>query len=313
MVDLLRILVEQRESQRVGAGLHGELEIGGDVIAHIDQADGFAVYGHFDFRDAVVVGNAAATLHLERVHAVEREIMTNGQTAGGSQRNVFRHRRVPVCGCRGADGGVAYGQAADLRRRGDIAVHQRRRYAQHVGHVVETLGRVVGGEERRDVNIQREQIANRVAVLVAVQTMERGRSRIGMRGSRAVELSFEGRREGIERGAIRPRRACRRHHAGADLPDHLLPRLRRCRAFGGAVWIELLENQIPCFQALVVARNAVLIQQGGFLRSRNFGVSRRYGDRDDPGDGNQPHWGDVASFCSNATVLDFRSGGLPAR
>ena len=79
------------------------------------------------------------------------------------------------------------------------------------------------------------------------------------------------------------------------------------------VWVELLENEIPGFQALVVARHAVLIEQGGFLRSRNPGVSRRYGDRDDPGDGNQPHWGDVASFCSSATVLDFRSGGLPAR
>ena len=184
--------------------------------------------------------------------------MTNRQAAGSSQRQIFRGRRGSISRSGRADRSVAHGQAADLGGGRDVAVHERRRYTQHVGHVVEALGGIVGGKQRADVHIQSQQVANRVAVLVAIQAMERGRAGIGMRGRGAVELRFEARGEGIERSAIRPRRARRRHHAGANLADHFFP------GFGvdSAAWrrVKFLENQIAGLQPLAVAGDAVLTE-----------------------------------------------------
>ena len=47
---------------------------------------------------------------------------------------------------------VANRQAAHLHRRGEIAVDERRRCTQHVGHVVEARGRAVYGKKRRRVD-----------------------------------------------------------------------------------------------------------------------------------------------------------------
>ena len=86
--------------------------------------------------------------------------------------------RRGVGGDAGADRRIADRQAADLRRRRHVGLHQRRRHAQHVGDVVEAVARIVAGEQRRGVDRQIEQIANGVGVFGAVEPMERGRARV---------------------------------------------------------------------------------------------------------------------------------------
>ena len=84
-------------------------------------------------------------------------------------------RRRDTSICDGRQRAVADRQAADLHRRGDVALNQRRRHGERLGDVVEALARAVGRQQRVHVDVEREQIADRVGVLGAVQPMQRRR------------------------------------------------------------------------------------------------------------------------------------------
>ena len=91
---------------------------------------------------------------------------------------VLRQRRPSIV--TGIDVGgivaIADRQAADLLRRRQIALEQRRRDLQHVGDVVEAVARIVGRQQRRDVDVgdvERQQVAHGVLVFGAVQPVER--------------------------------------------------------------------------------------------------------------------------------------------
>ena len=86
-------------------------------------------------------------------------------------------------------------------------------------------GRVVRRQQRADVDVERQQIANGVRVLGAVQAMQRRRAGIEAPRGRAIERGFERRRERLARRGRRLRRALGRHHAGAQLAHDLLPDL----------------------------------------------------------------------------------------
>ena len=113
--------------------------------------------------------------------------------------------------------------AADLRGRRDVALDQRGRHAQHVGDVVEAGGRIVRRQQRADVDVECEQIANR-----------RSRTRRDSGGAapaRRIELTCRQHdrarprapRECLTRRRGRLRRAVRRHHPGAQLAHDFLP------------------------------------------------------------------------------------------
>ena len=67
--------------------------------------------------------------------------------------------------------GIADRQRADALRRGEIPLEQQRRRPQRRGDVVEAEVAAVARQQRGDVDVERQQIANRVAVLGAVQPM----------------------------------------------------------------------------------------------------------------------------------------------
>ena len=73
---------------------------------------------------------------------------------------------------------IADREPADLARRAQVALEQRRRERLHVGDVVEALAERVGRQERGDVDVEREQIVHGARVLGAVQTLERPPARI---------------------------------------------------------------------------------------------------------------------------------------
>ena len=77
--------------------------------------------------------------------------------------------------------GVADGQRADAIGGDEIALEQRRRRAQQIGDVVEAERRVVGRQQRRDVDVEREQVAHRVRVLAAIETPDERPAGIGRR------------------------------------------------------------------------------------------------------------------------------------
>ena len=121
----------------------------------------------------------AIELDLEDVLAVERKRVAHeqcrrrcraaglrcaGSATGPGERG--------TCRCPAPMSGSPTASALIFLRRRQIALLQRRRDAEHVGDIVEAVGRIVGRQQRRDVDVEREQIANRVGVFGAVEAME---------------------------------------------------------------------------------------------------------------------------------------------
>ena len=106
-------------------------------------------------------------LGLDHVLAVERKRVANQRAAARAERqsiDVPGLRQVEPDAMRlvgGRAGRIADGRGADLLGGGDVAFEQHRRDAQHVGHVVEAEARVVGRQQRRRVDVERQQIADR--------------------------------------------------------------------------------------------------------------------------------------------------------
>jgi len=167
---------------------------------------------------------------VEPILGVEREVVRDRDAADRSERQALDMSGLRLISRHGvrlrADRGrrVSDGQCAHAVRRREIALEQRRREDEQIAYVVESERRVVRGQKRRDVDLEIEQIANRVRVLCAVQPLERRCARIGL--GRRVERRLEPAREAFVGRRGRPRRVRRRHRASPQLPDDALPDLR---------------------------------------------------------------------------------------
>ena len=122
-----------------------------------------------------VAHDVAAQEDREVVARVEREVVLDEQAAARAERQSFDVLALCEIG-RSAERrddrrrfGVADREARDLRRRRQVLLEQRRRHAQHVRDVVEAVAFVVGRQELGRVDLEAEQVADRVAVLGAVQ------------------------------------------------------------------------------------------------------------------------------------------------
>ena len=82
-----------------------------------------------------------------------------------------RSGRMRIVSPPGERPGTADGQPADLLRRGDVAVQERRREVAH-RHVVEPVAGLVRRQQRRGVDVERQQVADRVLVLGPVEPAE---------------------------------------------------------------------------------------------------------------------------------------------
>src|SRR5262249_8947960 len=112
-------------------------------------------------------------------------------------------------------------------------------------------------QQRLDVDVDAEQIADGVVVFHSIETMDRGNATgIRLRVPCAIDVALEPGRDGVVRRAIRTWAAGRRHRAGAQLRDHLLPRL--------CVWswrreIQALEIEPAGAKLRAVAADAVTV------------------------------------------------------
>ena len=138
-------------------------------------------------------------------------------------RQILRHAIGVAAGPRRA---IADGERADRAGRREIALLQRRRHAQHVRDVVEAVGRVVGRQQRRRIDVEASR--SRMAFWYSARFSRCSSGRPGNRAAPRRRDPGSARAPRHERCIVASsgRRApLRRHHARSQLADHLLPHL----------------------------------------------------------------------------------------
>ena len=155
---------------------------------------------------------------------------------------------------------------------------------QDIREVVEAAVRgLVSGQQRPDVEaprIEREQVADGVAVLRAIQAMDGvAPARIWIRRPRPIDCGLQRAGHCVVGRRIGTRQAGRRHRAGPKLRDHPLPDVRVGVRPGD---VQTVERQSGSPEPLVVAGDAVGIEERPG-RGRGRGGLRLHG-RDTAGD-----------------------------
>ena len=196
---------------------------------------------------------------------VGREVMTHRRAAARAERQRLAHPVALEQRLRHAVGldrrpnhAAANRQLADLAGGGHVALQERRRQREHIGDVVEAVARIVGRQERSNVDFEREQIAHRVGVFGAVQPMNDRASWIRVRGAVRVERRFDPFGDRVIRWTIRPRHPHRRHGAAAQPGRNFFQRARVRRDVGQ---VQRVERQIRRRALLVVAADAIPIER----------------------------------------------------
>ncbi len=161
--------------------------------------------------------------------------------SGGEAERIAARRAAPAA--RGEAGDLLGGREGALEEGGGEGAG---------GGAVEPVGRLVGREERRRVDLEAEQIADRVLVLEARQAADGvGRPRAGREGVEGALEAPEHRRVGLLGG---PRLPGRGHLPGAEAADDLFP---GARVEAGLVLEDRLE-----VQAGLGAVGAVAVEAG---------------------------------------------------
>src|SRR5690606_7232598 len=100
-----------------------------------------------------------------------------------------------------------------------------RRYLEHVRDVIETIALVVLRQQRIDVDVEREQVGDRVLVFGAVETMQRDLTWIRRFRRRIVERGLEPRYPFAALLGAGLRISRRRHLRTAELANYVLEHL----------------------------------------------------------------------------------------
>ena len=145
------------------------------------------------------------------------------------------------------------GAPADFLRRAEIPLHERRRHLD-AGHRVEPVTRLVGGKQPAHVRLERQQIANRVRIFGSIQPVDERAPGVRRQTRGVVQCAGQRGEERVALGGARSRYTGRRHHAGADLPDHLLPHICMRRHVGK---LGAIQRQAAGLQSIVVTGDAV--------------------------------------------------------
>ena len=269
------------------AGVHVVLPLGvpGDVsreaqrghlphrvgVADREPLDAGAVHAHVQLLGRRVADDVVREVPVEadpyRVLAVDGEVVPNRDAAARAERQqvvlplvLHQAGMHPVGRDGGADGGDAHGETADSARRRKVPRHQVRRDREHVAVVVEAvLVGVVGRQQLGDVDVYREQVADRGVIFGPVQAVERlAAAGVGTGQGHRVDGRLQPGGDGAVRFLGRSRVPRRRHRPCAQLDDDLLPGL----GVGADVReIVRVEGQIGRAQPVVVAAHAEPVER----------------------------------------------------
>ena len=247
----------------------------------------------------------AAQPHPDGVLAVDGELVGDREPAPRAERQVLalpavlddvqghlegveprRRRRQP------------HRQAGDLPGHRQVPLEMGARDGEDVGEVVEAaVGRLVPRQQRGDVDVEGEEVADGVGVLGPVDAVHGAAAPgIGVGGPRRVERPLQvGGHRGVGRG-VGPRAPRRGHRRRPQLRDDLLPELGVRLGVRG---VGPGEAQLGRAQPVVVARDAVPVEHrphvGRVHRARvrrplrRDARGRRQGDETDgPGERRHP-------------------------
>ena len=163
-------------------------------------------------------------------------------------------------------------QTTDLVGSGQVGVQQVRGHLQELRDIVKPERRVITWQHRRRIDVNRQQVADRVLVFDPIQAMEDWRPtwvRLSRRGE--VQLRFQPRHKVGVFGVIRSRSPNGRHRTSTELPQDLFPD-RRTGAHPGDV--QRVQRESRGLQSLVVAGDTVLIEKSSLGRHRSQGRGR---------------------------------------
>ena len=246
-----------------------------EVLRGAEAADVVGVGALEAQPDGVLAVHGKAVSHRDAAARPEREVLAQPvvlvQQEGDSVRLDARHRRRQP-----------HREPADLARCRQIPLEEGRRDRQHRRHVVEAvLVGVVGGQEGRDVDLDLEQVAHRVAVLGPVQAVERlgaAHPRIGGGGPVERRLEEPTRARASPRSGRGPPGG--RHRADPQLADHVLPDDRIARDVGQ---VRRVEREPRGAQPRVVADDAVAVEHRPVRRGVVGRLGARGGDAEGRG------------------------------
>ncbi len=219
----------------------------------------------------------ARKLHLNLVLAVERERMREENPAARPERQSLDVLLLREIGRKDDDAaggcpeGAADRHARDLLRGGEVALHQSGRQTADA-HVVEAVARLVDRQQLGDIHVQRQDVADGVAVLGAVQAADRIDApwrRIERGG--AVQRRFERCNQPVERRVVGARRTSRRHGARSKLADDMFP---EPGVAGRVHRIRSIERDAAGLRPLIVAADAILRDELAFGRGRRGRLGR---------------------------------------
>ena len=239
---------------------------------HREEGNALAVDRDFElFGSALVVQRSrrgaddrAAHLVVERnpedVVAVRREGVLGRDTAPGAVGRALDlgplrgPARDEVAGLRRGGFGVADRETADLARRPQVGIHERRREQLDIGDIVEVGADGVLGEVFGGIHVEIEDVPDRRRVLGPVQSLERAPAGVRAGERRLVELLFERLGDLDEHRLFGAAGTGRRHHPELKLRDHLLGEVR---VLPGRPGVEAGERHVAGLHPVVVAGHAV--------------------------------------------------------
>ena len=254
----------------------GEFAVGGFVVggfgglADGEELKALAVHHQFDLMffgeafDAFVA--VAGEAELDEVFAIDGEVVVEDGSAAGASGEVGEEVLLGQVGrgdedvAAGGAGRVTDGEAGDAGGGREVAFEEGGgEFAD--GDVIETVAGFVFREERRDVEIDGQEVPDGVVVFGAGEAAEGvGTTGVGFGGGSFIESGFQRGDGGVVGSFVGVGGTGGRHVADAHLADDFFPRFGIC---GYVVGGERGEAQAAGFGLGAVAGEAVAVDSGG--------------------------------------------------
>ena len=149
----------------------------------------------------------------------------------------------------------------DALSRTQILIHQHRRDRQHIANIVEPVAGIVAGEITLRVEVHRQQVADRIGILVAIQSPGSHAAGVGLDARiRPVELSGQKAEESIKIRLRHSRQPFGRHLPIAYLLDDPVPSIAAFHQ--GRRSTKWSEVQVSRGHPVVVATGAIARKNG---------------------------------------------------
>ena len=177
--------------QVVVGGIHRKKLQPGAIQTNIQ----FALLGISHNRRRIL---ASLQADFDHVFRIQRELVPDRNSPARTDRQIGvlafglnRGGMNRVIDRRLTEGRIAHRQTADAGRRGNIFLQQHRRNRQHIADVVETVSGIIGRQKQGGIDLERNQIANRVGILRTIEPIGRRTARIGLRFCGLIKRRFQ--------------------------------------------------------------------------------------------------------------------------